>query len=227
MTDRTRAWNEVRLSLGSLVSAIRSELAAQVPRAADELAAAAPHLKAHVSERIAAAVPHVADGLWATAPHLVRRGRRPAMAAGPLGLLSAFAGGALVMHFCDPERGSARRQLGAERIAAVVHFGTIQVRRAYRLAGDRRRRQANETALAAAQGPTIEAGGEPTHPTSSDGPAATSIRETGAREVGLGDRTVERLAAADPAQKTTARRQVTERRKPQPAPATRPGVSSR
>lgn len=129
MTERTRAWNDFRLSLEGLVSAMRSELAAQAPRAADELAAAAPRVKAQVSDRITAAVPQVVDRLWAAVPFLVRRSRRPAMAAGPLGLLCSFAGGALLMHFCDPERGPARRRLGKERIAAAVRFGTAQAER--------------------------------------------------------------------------------------------------
>ncbi len=137
MTERTKAWNDARRSLEGLVSALRSELAAQAPRAADELAAAAPRVKAQVSDRITAALPQVVDRLWAAAPFLVRRSRRPAMAAGPLGLLCSFAGGALLMHFCDPERGPACRQVGKQRIASALRFGTVQVERISRLASDR------------------------------------------------------------------------------------------
>ena len=137
MTDRTRAWNDFRLSLEGLVSTMRSEFAAQAPSAADDLAAAAPRMRAHVSDRISAAVPHVVDGLWAAAPFLVKRSRRPALAAGPLGLLCAFAAGALFMHFSDPERGAARRQAGKERIATAMRFGTVQAERVSHLAGAR------------------------------------------------------------------------------------------
>lgn len=155
MTDRTRAWNEFRLSLEGLVSAMRSEVAAQAPRAADELAAAAPRMKARVSDRLTAAVPHMVDGLWAAAPFLVRRSKRSAMVAGPLGLLCAFAGGALLMHFCDPERGPARRRVAQDRITTAMRLGTVQAERVSRLASDRGGQRANGLA----------AGGTPAHVT--------------------------------------------------------------
>ena len=128
MTSSTKAWNDFRGSLVGLVSAMRKDIETEAPKAVDDIAAAAPKVADRVAECVNAAVTHLIDGALAVAPFLRRRARRR-MPSGPLALAGAFAGGALLMHYLDPEKGEARRHAGKERLANMMRFGSEQAER--------------------------------------------------------------------------------------------------